>query len=89
MRSKNLVASSSYYVRNMMNNNRISGHDILIHYRLSLSLFLEEEEEKKDFLENFACVLELLIFIEIVVVFPTRAPQYISKISNKQELQLS
>ena len=87
MRSKNLVASSSYYVRNMMNNNRISGHDILIHYRLSTSLFLEEE--KKDFLENFACVLELLIFIEIVVVFPTRAPQYISKISNKQELQLS
>ena len=46
MRSKNLVASSSYYVRNMMNNNRISGHDILIHYRLSLSLFLEEEEKK-------------------------------------------
>ena len=68
----------------------IGGHDILIHYRLSTSLFLgEEEEEKKDFLENFACVLELLIFIEIVVVFPTRAPQYISKISNKQELQLS
>ena len=67
----------------------IGGHDILIHYRLSTSLFLEEEEKKKDFLENFACVLELLIFIEIVVVFPTRAPQYISKISNKQELQLS
>ena len=68
---------------------KIGGHDILKHYRLSTSLFLEEEEEKKDFLENFACVLELLIFIEIVVVFPTRAPQYISKISNKQELQLS
>ena len=32
-------------------------------------------------------VLELLIFIEIVVVFPTRTVQYISKISNNGKKQ--